>query len=75
MRTQLQDEIERRICELPRDEQIALLERVIARLGGWRPFRSVPAEELAAMATDPEIRRELAAIEREFGIAEFDGLS
>lgn len=30
--------------------------------------------QLAAMATDPEIQRELQAIEMEFAVAEADGL-
>ena len=32
-------------------------------------------EELAAMALDPEIQAEIAAINQEFAVAEMDGLS
>ncbi|MGK7902135.1 MAG: hypothetical protein AB4352_12125 [Hormoscilla sp.] len=32
-------------------------------------------EELAAMALDPEIQAEIAAIDKEFAVAEMDGLS
>ena len=32
-------------------------------------------EELAAMARDPEIQAEIAAINQEFAVAEMDGLS
>ncbi len=69
------DELERRIQLLPVNEQLWLVERVLHRMrvnGG--PAQGDEAEELAAMAADPDIQREVRAIEEEFGPAEADGL-
>ena len=69
------DQIEREFCELPTQLQLSLLERLVHQV---RAKISVDekefARELAAMASDPEMRGELAAIEREFREAEGDGL-
>ena len=71
------DAIERQVNALPRADQLRLVERIVHRLteadelasasGGW-------PERLEAMAADPDILRECAAIEREFGPTEGDGL-
>jgi hypothetical protein len=45
------------------------IRRYIAELKG-RAF----AEEMARMAADPDIRREIKAIDREFRVTEMDGL-
>jgi hypothetical protein len=69
------DQIEREFSELPAQLQLRLLERltvqVRAKISG---DDAVFASELAAMASDPDMRRELAAIETEFRQTEGDGL-
>lgn len=68
-------EIERRLDELSLDEQFRLLERLASRLHRLAIDKTDGLDaELAAMAADPEIQRELRAIEVEFGMAEGDGL-
>jgi hypothetical protein len=67
-------ELENQITQLSRDEQLWLIERLAHRL---RLTTSMPAtmeSELAAMAADPNIQRELRAIEEEFRGTESDGL-
>lgn len=68
-------EIDRLIGQLNRDEQLWLIERLAHRL------RQPPAgeqtahdAELAAMADDPDIQRELRQIADEFAAADADGL-
>jgi hypothetical protein len=69
------DELERRIEQLPIDEQLWLAERLLHRVRlqgqGVRPDL---AQGLAAMAADPEIQRELREIQDEFSATESDGL-
>jgi hypothetical protein len=65
--------IERKIAQLPPDDQLLLIERLAHRLRGAAPDEVVESE-LATMAADPEIRRELAAISEEFAGSESDGL-
>jgi hypothetical protein len=68
-------EIEQRLTELSLDEQLRLLKRLASLVrvrAGGSGDRIDP--ELAAMAADPEIQRELRAIEAEFRITEADGL-
>jgi hypothetical protein len=68
-------EIERRLDDLSLDEQLRLLERLAARVRRQAADRTNGGDaELAAMAADPEIQRELRAIEEEFRVAEVDGL-
>lgn len=65
--------LEQEITRLPEDEQLWLVERLTHCL----KRSSRPSEEgaqLAAMAADPEIVRELRTIDREFAVAEADGL-
>ncbi len=67
-------EVEERLRLLTPSE-LASVERLIR---GLRKARQSPItdrhEALARMATDPQIRAELAAIEIEFAPAEMDGL-
>jgi hypothetical protein len=68
-------DIENAFASLPPEVQLDLLERLVhrARLavtahpGHWE-------SELAAMAADPDVQRELREIRAEFSIAEPDGL-
>lgn len=73
-------ELERSIRTLSIQEQAWLLERIARNIRertqtadkfGDRKFMQ---QQLAAMASDPEIQAELAAIDREFAITESDGL-
>jgi len=68
-------EIEDGFSQLSISEQLWLIERLVHRVheatlnsGGDL------GEQLALMADDPEIQRELRNIEREFSCAEADGL-
>lgn len=67
-------QLDRRISLLSREEQLWLIERVIHRL---RIPQTIDkrAQELHAMAHDPEIRKELDTIDLEFLETEMDGLS
>ncbi len=68
-------DLEDRIDRLTIDEQLCLMERLARRLRKSRlEDQPVLDHELAAMAADPEIQRELKAIEEEFAVAEADGL-
>ncbi len=67
--------IESKIAQLPKDDQLLLIERLAHRLRKADALDDQLLEkELAAMAADPEIRRELAAINEEFAVSESDGL-
>jgi hypothetical protein len=58
------NEIERRLDELSLDEQLWLLERLASRVR--RQFAAgndADSADLAAMAADPDIQRELRALE------------
>ena len=68
-------QIEENILQLPVDEQLLLISRVAEKLrskiDGEKDFDS----ELAAMASDENIQRELKEIEKDFRYTEFDGLA
>jgi len=69
------DELEQRIQLLSVNEQLLLAERLLHRVrlnGGARPPDL--GQELAAMAADPDIQRELREIQEEFSTTEADGL-
>jgi hypothetical protein len=69
------DDLEQQARQLSAEEQLWLIERLVHHLRAVPPARPVPADAaLAAMAADPEIQRELRAIEREFAGTEQDGL-
>ena len=67
--------IETRIAQLSRNDQLLLIERLAHRLrDSSRESEASRERDLAAMAADPEIQRELAAIREEFAVTEGDGL-
>lgn len=67
-------QLEKHLMQLPVDDQLWLIERLTQhlrqRLANWPALE----RQLAEMAADPEIQRELRAIEEEFAPAEADGL-
>ncbi len=66
--------LEREITELPSEEQRWLVDRLTHRLRtSSRPEES-NENRLAAMATDPEVIRELRMIDEDFRATESDGL-
>ena len=68
-------ELEARIDELSVSEQLALLEYVAQRLRKNLGAQSNLENELALMAADPDIQRELREINEEFASMEADGLA
>jgi len=68
-------ELEARIDELSVAEQLALLEYVAQRLRKNLGAQSNLETELALMAADPDIQRELREINEEFASMEADGLA
>jgi hypothetical protein len=67
-------EIEERLPQLSFQERLALLERVARTLREEEPEARSWSASLAEMAADPDIRREMDAIDREFSVALNDGL-
>jgi hypothetical protein len=67
-------QIEAHLDELSLAEQLWLLERLAQRLRAQMIVHSPLEQQLAAMAEDPEIQRELQRIEEEFAPAAADGL-
>lgn len=65
--------IEKQLDQLTRDEQLQLIELLAQRLRGANGSQAW-ADDIAAMAADPQIQAELRAIEREFSGTEMDGL-
>ena len=60
---------------LPISEQRELIERLVARLNEQSLDQKGDLnDQLARMAVDPDIQREMREIEREFTLAESDGL-
>jgi hypothetical protein len=75
MATSAPGEIESQFERLSPEAQLSLLERLVHRvrvgLGGHRDSWE---SQLSAMAADPDVQRELARINAEFGPAEADCL-
>jgi len=67
-------QIEARIDQLSLAEQLWLLERIAQRVRAQMIVYSPFEPQLAAMAEDPDIQRELQRIEEEFEPAAADGL-
>ena len=68
-------ELERQIGQLSAEEQLWLIERLARRLRRRNPDEQIALEtELAEMAADADIQREMRAIEEEFRSTEGDGL-
>lgn len=72
MKLQSMEEFEGAFANLSPEAQAALLEWLERRVRVT--IRDESDWELAAMASDPQIRQELSAIENEFRAAESDGL-
>jgi len=73
MSTSVISDIEKSIFELPESEQLRLIARVAETLR--RKQETEDEGELFEMANDPDIQRELLEIEKDFAVAEFDGLA
>lgn len=74
MHASVLSQIEERITQLPVDEQLWLIERVVQRLReSMRTQRAFEAQ-FVAMAADPDIQREIHRIDEEFAVTESDGL-
>lgn len=72
-------QIEQSIDILSYDELLFLLEKLVRSLKKKSPSRILSSQktleqQIAMMANDPDIQRELAEIEREFAVTELDGL-
>jgi hypothetical protein len=68
-------QLEATVDGLSRSEQLWLMERLVQRIRQWSlPAPTLSDEEIARMAADPAIQRELNEIEREFALADSDGL-
>jgi hypothetical protein len=72
-------EIEQSIRTLSSEEQLWLLERIARHLreqtsATQSSIHQNRLEELSAMACDPDIQAEVVAINKEFAVAEMDGL-
>jgi hypothetical protein len=74
MATAVLSEIESEFARLSPQAQLSLLERLVHRarmtVAGGDSWES----DLAEMAADPEVQRELSRTNVEFGITEADGL-
>lgn len=68
-------QIEQNILQLPVDEQLLLISRVAERLRGKIDGEKDFESELAEMADDENIQRELKEIEEDFRYTELDGLA
>ena len=67
-------QIERKISQLSREEQLRLIERIVHRLRKSNKERVDLDSQLAAMAHDPEIQEEMRRIEKQFALTETNGL-
>lgn len=67
-------QIEDHIIQLSLDEQLWLIERITQHIRDSIANRPAIEHQLAEMAADPDIQRELRNIEKEFALAESDGL-
>ena len=69
------EDIEKKIMELSRDEQLCLFERFAHKMRGDALNKQKTIEaQLTAMAFDPEIQLEIRKINSEFTGTELDGL-
>jgi hypothetical protein len=66
------ERLENDIEQLSFSEQLTLIEWLARRIRA--KATAVASPDLAEMANDPEVQRELAAINREFAATEQDGL-
>jgi hypothetical protein len=68
-------EIEQSVMQLSPDEQLLLISRVAEKLRKKSVTDSEFENQLAEMANDANIRRELKEIEEDFQYTELDGLT
>jgi hypothetical protein len=75
MATSTIEDIEKKIKQLSRDEQLCLFERLAHQIRGDALNKQKTIEaQLTAMAFDPEIQLEIRKINSEFTGTELDGL-
>jgi hypothetical protein len=74
MATGVLSEIENEFARLSPEAQLTLLERLVHRARVTVAGGDTWEAGLAAMAADPQVRRELSRINAEFGATESDGL-
>jgi len=75
MATSTIEDIEKKIKQLPRSEQLCLFERLAHQLRGDALNKQKTIEaQITAMAFDPEIQLEIRKINSEFTGTELDGL-
>jgi hypothetical protein len=68
-------QMEENFGRLSLDEQLWLMERLVQRIKeNTINQKSLYENDLKAMANDPQIQRDLRALEAEFAYAEADGL-
>lgn len=68
-------DIEQKIRELSQKEQLWLIERLAHNLReSSLKDQDIVENQLAAMARDSEIQKELKTINKEFAVADLDGL-
>lgn len=73
MKSPVLQSIERALPSLSQDEQLWLIERLAHEMRKAQRQSEFRAS-LAAMASDPEIQAEIRQIEKEFSVADEDGL-
>jgi len=74
------NELDEKISQLSREEQLRLIERVVRRLREGTTNNNSAKEEffedqLVSMANDPAMQAELKKIDQEFAVTEADGLA
>jgi len=75
MNTSVLSDIEMKISQLSDEEQLWLIERLVHQLQKGRPkAQKISENQLAAMASDPQIQSELRKIRLDFAQTELDGL-
>ena len=68
-------QIEERFSKLPISEQRGLIDRLVRRVNEQTSNQNKDVDDqLARMAADPDIQREVQEIEREFALTDSDGL-
>lgn len=78
MASAIADQIETQFATLPPQTQLTVLERLIHQMREKLPTdkdSQAFANEMAAMAADPAIQKELRDIDEEFRCADRDGLN
>ena len=73
----IEDEIHNQFAKLSVGSQLNLLERLVhqVRITSQQTDRNGLESDLAAMAADPDVQREIAQINKEFRASDNDGLT